>query len=95
MALGLPLDLLVIPVGRLREIGLELLELRFQVRLILSQCLLEHLALLGVHALGLGREAIGLRSYQLEGDLLELGDHGDWVDSALTPPRPPRHTQFI
>lgn len=42
------------------RLALQCSQLRFQAGLILAQRLFEHLALLGVHALGLGAEAPSL-----------------------------------
>jgi hypothetical protein len=52
---------------------LQGIELRLQVGLVLGGGVLEHLPLLGVHALGARAELPGLQARQLEGDLLELG----------------------
>ncbi len=54
-------------------LGLQGFELGLQAGLVGGQRLLEQLALLGVHAFGLGRELPCLQARQLEGDALELG----------------------
>jgi len=54
-------------------LALQGIELGLQIRLVLGGSVLEHLALLGVHALGARAKLPGLQAGQLEGDLLELG----------------------
>ena len=72
LPLGLA-PLLGLCLGLRGQLGLQLLQLRLQARLVLGQRLLEHAALLGVHGFGLGAELPSLQPRQLEGDLLELG----------------------
>jgi len=52
--------------------GLQCGELRFEIRFVLQQRVLEHLALLGRHRLALGAELPALQPRQLERDLLDL-----------------------
>jgi hypothetical protein len=52
---------------------LQGLQLRLEVGLVLGQRVLEHLALLGVHRLGLRAELPGLQARQLERDAFDLG----------------------
>ena len=63
-------------VGRRRRclaaLALQGQQLRLQAGLIFGEGLLEHLALLGVHAFGLGTEPPGLQACQLERDPLDL-----------------------
>jgi hypothetical protein len=59
--------------GAVRGAALQGGELSFQARLVGGEGLLEDLALLGVHALGLGTEPPGLELGELEGDALDLG----------------------
>lgn len=53
--------------------GLQRCELGFQVRLIGGQCFFKQLALLGIHAFGLGAKAPGLEAAQLKHDACDLG----------------------
>ena len=55
------------------HMALQDLQLGLQVRLVLGQDVLKHLALLGVHGLGAGTELPGLQARELEGDALDLG----------------------
>ena len=62
--------------GRSRRLGqglAQLGQLGLQAGLVLQQRVLEHLALLGIHRLGLGAELPALQACQLEVDLLQLG----------------------
>ena len=56
----------------LATLALQSQQLCLQAGLIFGQRLLEHLALLGVHAFGLGAEPVGLQAAQLERDAFDL-----------------------
>ena len=72
LALGLAAGFLVWRRGPAAGLRLQGGKLGFQAGLVGGQRLLEDLALLGVHALGLGAELPGLQPRQLEGDALDL-----------------------
>ena len=55
------------------EGSLQRFELGFQVCLVGRHCFLKQLALLGIHAFGLGRKLPGLQAAQLKGDAGDLG----------------------
>lgn len=57
---------------RLGQRSLQRGKLRLQVGLVLQQRVLEHLPLIGRHALALGAELPALQARELEGDLLDL-----------------------
>ena len=69
----LALELLV---GRWRRclaaLALQGLQLGLEAGLVFGECLFEHLALLGVHAFGLGTEPVGLQATELERDPFDL-----------------------
>jgi hypothetical protein len=69
------------PRGAMHPAGLA--TVRLQVCLVLGQRILEHLALLGVHRLGLGTKLPRLQPRQLERDALDLGVLE--LDLAITP----------
>jgi len=73
LAFGLAAGVGVWRVARHVEGGLQCFELGLKVGLVGGKSLFKQLALLCIHAFGLGRELTGLEAAQLKGDAGDLG----------------------
>ena len=73
LAFGLAAGVGVCSVSRHREGSLQHFELGLKIRLVGRHRFFKQLALLGIHAFGLGSKLPGLQAAQLKGDACDLG----------------------